>query len=62
MRSLSDRITAVEARQPQKPRYDLSGLPRDILELIASLPDNADMSGLSESDQARIIEVLNGLA
>lgn len=62
MRSLSDRITAVEARQPQKPHYDLSCLPRDILELIASLPDNADMSGLSESDQARITEVLNGLA
>lgn len=62
MSRLSDRLAAVEARQPQQPHYDLSVLPRDILEMIACLPDDGDMSGLSEADQARIMEALNGLA
>lgn len=62
MPRLADRITAVEARQPHKPRWDLSGLPRDILEMIASLPDDGDLSSLSDADQARIMVALNGLA
>lgn len=62
MPRLADRIAAVEARQPQQSRYDLSGLPRDILEMIASLPEDGDMSGLSNADQARIMEALNGIA
>lgn len=62
MPSLSDRLTAVEARQPQRSRIDLSGLPRDLLEIIACLPDDGDMSRLSEADQARIVEALDGIA
>lgn len=61
MPRLADRLTAMEARQPQQPGYDLSGLPCDILEMIASLPDDGDMSALSEADQARIKEAINGL-
>ncbi|HUD91474.1 hypothetical protein [Sphingobium sp.] len=62
MPSLSDRLAAVEAHQPSRSRYDLSGLRRDILEMIASLPDDGDMSGLSAADQACIMEALNGIA
>lgn len=61
MHRLADRLAAVEARQPQQPRYDLSGLPREILEMIASLPDDGNMSGLSEADQVRIMEALDGI-